>query len=247
MWSAVLFGIMSMYMAFFSTMQEMAQVKFEMLPKEYLQLMGVEDISQMGNYVTFFGMIFNILIIIMSIYAVIFSMNLILKEEKNKTIEYLYALSVTRKEIYLSKVLVALCAVFFVVLSVGIAGIIFGFASGSDTFSMVDMSAVIKITGTVPFFFAALGLFLSSLTSKYVSSGLGAGIVMLTYMLGYLGKILEGKADFLKYFSPFELLSPTNALALSGETYGAFGVIAALTVILLILASIMYKRRDFSL
>lgn len=54
MWSAVLFGIMSMYMAFFSTMQEMAQVKFEMLPKEYLQLMGVEDISQMGNYVTFF-------------------------------------------------------------------------------------------------------------------------------------------------------------------------------------------------
>lgn len=124
-WSAVLFGIMSMYMAFFSTMQEMAQVKFEMLPKEYLQLMGVEDISQMGNYVTFFGMIFNILIIIMSIYAVTFSMNLILKEEKNKTIEYLYALSVTRKEIYFSKVLVALCAVFFVVLSVGIAGIIF--------------------------------------------------------------------------------------------------------------------------
>lgn len=83
-WSAVLFGIMSMYMAFFSTMQEMAQVKFEMLPKEYLQLMGVEDISQMGNYVTFFGMIFNILIIIMSIYAVTFSMNLILKEEKTK-------------------------------------------------------------------------------------------------------------------------------------------------------------------
>ena len=70
---------------------------------------------------------------------------------------------------------------------------------------------------------------------------------MLTYMLGYLGKLLEDKADFLKYFSPFELLSPTNALALSGETYGAFGVIAALTVILLIFASIAYKRRDFSL
>lgn len=169
------------------------------------------------------------------------------KRRKNKTIEYLYALSVTRKEIYFSKLLVALCAVFFVVLSVGIAGIIFGFASGSDTFSVVDMSAVIKITGTVPFFFAALGLFLSSLTSKYVSSGLGASIVMLTYMLGYLGKLLEDKADFLKYFSPFELLSPTNALALSGETYGAFGVIAALTVILLIFASIAYKRRDFSL
>lgn len=169
------------------------------------------------------------------------------KRRKNKTIEYLYALSVTRKEIYVSKLLVALCAVFFVVLSVGIAGIIFGFASGSDTFSMVDMSAVIKITETVPFFFAALGLFLSSLSSKYVSSGLGAGIVMLTYMLGYLGKLLEDKADFLKYFSPFELLSPTNALALSGETYGAFGVIAALTVILLVVASIAYKKRDFSL
>lgn len=219
-----------------------------MLPKEYLQLMGVEDISQMGNYVTFFGMIFNILIIIMSIYAVTFSMNLILKEEKKKKPLNICTLYLLPEKKFMCQKYWWLCVpFFFVVLSVGIAGIIFGFASGSDTFSMVDMSSVIKITGTVPFFFAALGLFLSSLSSKYVSSGLGAGIVMLTYMLGYLGKLLEGKADFLKYFSPFELLSPTNALALSGETYGAFGVIAALTVILLIFASIAYKKRDFSL
>lgn len=106
---------------------------------------------------------------------------------------------------------------FFVVLAVGMAGIIFGFASGSDTFSMVDMSAVIKITGTVPFFFAALGLFLSSLSSKYVSSGLGAGIVMLTYMLGYLGKLLEGKADFLKYSVPLNCCPPPMPLPYPGK------------------------------
>ena len=81
-WAIVLFGIMSMHMFFFSTMQEMAQVKFEMLPQEYLQLMGVNDIAEMGSYVPYFGMIFNILSIIMAVYAVSLGMNLLLKEEK---------------------------------------------------------------------------------------------------------------------------------------------------------------------
>lgn len=243
-WSIVLFGIMSMYMAFFSTMQEMAQVKFEMLPKEYLQLMGVEEISQMSNYVTFFGMIFNILVIVISIYAVTLGIHLIQKEEKNKTIEYLYSLAVTRKQIYCSKVLVALISIMIVVISTALAGMILGFIVGDETFVLLDVFSIMKVTGTIPFLFVALGLFLASTSAKYASTGLGCGIVMLTYMLGYLGKILEDKAEFLKYFSPFELLSPTNAVELSKETYIAFGVIDLLILLFLVTSAFTYHRRD---
>lgn len=246
-WSAVLFGIMSMYMFFFSTMQEMAQVKFEMLPKEYLQLMGVEEISQMSNYVTFFGMIFNILIIIISIYAVTLGIQILRKEEKNKTIEYLYSLAVTRKQIYFAKVLMALLAVLIVVLSTSLAGIIFGFLVGDDTFKLTDMIKIIKITGTVPFLFLSIGVAMSALSSKYSSNGLGSGIVMISYMLGYLAKILEDKAEFLKYFSPFELLSPTNVLNLSNETYIALGVIMLLILIFISLSSFAYNMRDYEI
>lgn len=246
-WSAVLFGIMSMYMFFFSTMQEMAQVKFEMLPKEYLQLMGVEDISQMSNYVTFFGMIFNILIIIISIYAVTLGVQTLRKEEQNKTIEYLYSLAVTRKQIFYAKVLMSLIAVLIVVLSTSLAGIIFGFLVGDDTFILTDMVKIIKITGTVPFIFLSIGLAISSIGGKYSSNGLGSGIVMLSYMLGYLAKILEDKGKFLKYFSPFELLSPANALNLSNETYISFITIVLFTLILIYLSSVAYKSRDYEL
>lgn len=246
-WATVLFGIMSMYMFFFSTMQEMAQVKFEMLPQEYLQLMGVDDIAEMGNYVTYFGMIFNILSIIMAVYAVSLGVNLLLKEEKNKTIEYLYSLEITRTQIYIAKVFTAFISVIVVVVATGLAGMIFGYAVGAETFQAVDVMAIIKITGTIPFLFVALGIFLSSASAKHASVGLGCGIVMLTYLLGYLGKILEDKAKFLKFFSPFELLSPSNAVALENETLIAFGVITSLTVLLIVCGNFFFVRRDYNL
>ena len=246
-WSLIMFGIMSMYMFFFSTMQEMAQVKFEMLPTEYLQLVGVSDMAQMSNYVNFFGMILNILVIIISIYAITTGFNLILKEEKDKTIEYLYSLSVTRKQIYISKLLIGFLSIFTAVFAASIAGILFGYIVGDNTFDLVKMFSIIKITGFVPFFFLSLGLFMSALSTKHSSASLGCGIVMISYMLGYLGKILEDKADFLKYFSPFELLSPTNAESLSNETLIAFLIIIVISIILLILSSFTYKYRDYNL
>lgn len=246
-WSAVLFGIMAMYMAFFSTMQEMARVKFERLPKEYLQLVGIEDLSEMSNYVSFFGMIFHILIIVLSLYAVTFSIHAITKEEQTKTIEYLYSLPVTRNEIYISKVCVTLCSVVIILLSTSLSGILFGFLVGDHTFQLADMFAIIKITGTIPFFFAAFGLFLASFSPKHAGTGLGCGFVMLTYMLGYLSEILEDKAEFLQYCSPFTLLSPANAVSLSKETAISFGILAVLIIVLLILSSFLYRRRDYSL
>lgn len=134
-----------------------------------------------------------------------------------------------------------------VVFTSSLAGIIFGFIVGDETFRLEEMFSIIKITGTVPFFFIAFGLFLSAASSKYTNTGLGCGIVMLTYMLGYLGNILEDKAEFLKFFSPFELLSPSNAVKATGNTYLSFGAVTALTVLFLVLSTFMYTRRDYNL
>ena len=83
-WGFAMAFFMCMYMAFFSTMQEIAQVKFELLPQAYLQLMGIEDLATAGNYDQYFAMICQLLMIFVSGFAVTFSMNLILKEEKKQ-------------------------------------------------------------------------------------------------------------------------------------------------------------------
>ena len=88
-WGFAMAFFMCMYMAFFSTMQEIAQVKFELLPQAYLQLMGIEDLATAGNYDQYFAMICQLLMIFVSGFAVTFSMNLILKEEKNKSIRFI--------------------------------------------------------------------------------------------------------------------------------------------------------------
>lgn len=243
-WSLVMFGLMAMYMAFFSTMQEVAQVKFEMLPNEYLQLIGAEDLSAMGNYVSFFGMIFNILIIAASVYAITSGISTILKEERSGTIEFLYALPVTRTQILISKITASFLCLLAAVLSAAAGGILFGFFVGGETFQIRDMLSIILITGLVPFVFLAAGVFMASCFPSVTSSGLGCGIVMISYMLGYLARILETEAEFLKYFSPFELLSPSRAVFPS-NTLPAFAAYAVLTVILLSISFISYRRRDF--
>ena len=92
-WALACFGVMSLYMVFFSTMQEMAQAKFEMLPEEFLQFVGMSELSELGNYVNYFGMIYNLLLIVISVYAVTLGVGIIEKEEKSNTVEYLYSLS----------------------------------------------------------------------------------------------------------------------------------------------------------
>lgn len=246
-WATTLFFVMAIYMLCFDTMKELAKAKFENLPDEYLQFVGISDIAQMDNYVTFFGMIFNLINIVISIFAITFGIQIIKKEESTKTIEYLYSLPVTRKDIILSKLLLGFVGVLLNVLVVLLSGVLCGLIIGDETFNVVEILAITKLAGIVPFFFLIIGLAVAATFKKNVSSGLGAGIVMLSYMLGYLGNILEDKGEFLKFFSPFELLSPTQILSESSQPYIVFGVLSILMILMILGSFFEYGKRDYKL
>ena len=118
LWCIGLFCIMFLYMILFPSMKEMAQMKFDAMPKELMQFMGMESMQDMGNYMHYFGMIFQIWLIVISFFAASFSDGLIVQEEKRKTIEYLYAMPVSRFDIYFAKVATAFLAVLAVVVNI---------------------------------------------------------------------------------------------------------------------------------
>ena len=246
-WSIAIFSIMFMYMILFPSMQDMAKIKMEAMPKEFLQLFDMENMNELANFTGYFGMVFNLILIAMSIFAATFAANLIYREEKSKTIEFLYSLEVSRAEIYVSKLITAFLACLAVLLSATLSTAVCGFINGGETFVFADFLQIVKVSGFTVFFFMAVSLMLAGLTAKVGVAGVGSMVVLFSYLLGYLSKLLETKAEWLAYCSPFELFSPQKALALENHTMTELGVYFGITAVFLIVGGMVYKRRDFNI
>ena len=246
-WSFAMFAIMFLYMILFPSMQDMVKLKMEAMPKELLQIFGMEEMTELGNFVNYFGMIFSLVLVAISIFAVTFSANLIYKEEKSKTIEFLYSLEVSRIDIYISKLISSFVAVLTVLLSVVVSAAICGAINGGETFVIGDVMQIIKVSGFTAFFFASAALLLAGATAKIGVSTLGSMLVLVCYMLGYLARLLSDKLGWLANLSPFEVFSAERALSLESNTMLALGIYFALMLVFLIVGGIVYKRRDFNI
>ncbi len=246
-WCIAIFSIMFMYMILFPSMQDMAKIKMEALPKQFLQLFDMENFSSLDNFINYFGMVFNLILIAMSIFAATFSANLIFREEKTKTIEFLYSLEVSRTEIFVSKLITAFAATLAVLLSAAVSTAICGFINGGETFVFGDYVQIIKVSGFTLFFFMAVSLTIAAITTKVGVSAVGSMIVLFCYLLGYLTKLLDTKAQWLAYLSPFQLFDPKSALSLESHTMVEMGIYFGIMVVFLIMGGIVYKRRDFNI
>ena len=244
-WSLCVFVIMFIYMILFSSIQEIAQVKMDAMPKELLQLVGMSDMSDMSHYITYFGMIFNLVLIAVSLFATTFSAGLIVKDEQTKSIEFLASLSVSRTEIYVSKLLTAFVGVLMVISMAAISALICGLIGGGETFVMMDFITIVKFSSVTPFFFIAIAFLCAGAFVKISPVMVSSGVVILTYVAGYLGVLLEDKAKWLLHLSPFELFSPTHALALERSTLIAFSSYVIIAIIAGVVGHYVYKRRDF--
>ena len=207
-WIITIFSVMFLYMILFPSVQDLAKMKIDAMPKEILQLFDMENMSDMSNYLTYFGVVFNLILIALSIFAATFSANIIFREEKTKTIEFLYSLEVSRTEIYVSKVMTAFVANLGVLAAATAATWICGAINGGETFVVNDFLMIIKVSGFCVFFFMAVSLMLGGITTRVGVSTVGSMVALSCYLLGYLSKLLGTKAEWLAYLSPFELLQP---------------------------------------
>jgi len=242
-WGIALFLIMFLYMILFSSMKDIAVAKFESMPKEMLKLISIDSLSDMNNYIKYFGMIFSIMLIIISIYSSTFSAKLIYKEESVKTIEFLNSLNVNRSEIYISKLITAFISSTLVLLGCVLAALIGGLLSGKDTFVMYDFIKIIKMSSISVYFFMAVSFLISGITAKVNPASISSIVVLFSYMVGYLGVLLENK--FITYFSSFETFSTKNVLNMTTTTTVLSGIYLLLIIVFILIGHRFYKSRDF--
>lgn len=246
-WTISIFAIMFLYMILFPSVQDMAQVKMEAMPEELMQFMGMDDFSDMSNYMSYFAMIYNMILVAISIFATVLGAGILAKEEKNKTIEFLYSMEISRLEIYVSKFLAAYIGVMVVIIGAAVSTIICGMINGGETFILMDLIQMIKGSSITPFVFLTVGTMIAGGTSKISGGSAGSVLVILCYVLGFLSTMVSDNLSWLKYLSPFEVLSPEVAVELTGEV---MATMCGYFVVMVIFAGIggwIYNKRDFQI
>lgn len=244
-WIVALFAIMFLYMILFNSIQDIGRVEMEMMPMELLELMGMEHMSDMSSFVTYFGMIYGIMLIAISVFSSSYTAGLLYKEEKERTIEFLYSLEVSRSEIYISKALTGFIGTILVLISSIASTIICGYINGGETFHLGDTLKLGVLSGFIPIIFWAFGLLFASLTAKFRTSMAGSMLVFFTYILGYLSSLLGDKATELAYISPFEMFRPRLMLDLGQREYISFLIYFLVIIACVICGRMIYNRRDF--
>lgn len=221
---------------------EMMNEMIKIFPEEVLKAFNM-DIS---NIDTAFGWLktegFIFVLLITGIYSGILGSNILLKEENDKTIEYLNSLPVTRKKIVLNKVSVGIIYIILMILTLLIfnfIGLKFIEEFNEKQFLLLSITPI--FSSLVIF---TLCLFLSTFTHKTKKTlGISLGIVFMSYFLQIISEMSD-KTEFLKYISIFTLADIRNVIS-NIEINPLMVILSlAITIVLLILTIIRYEKKE---
>ena len=143
-------------------------------------------------------------------YAGILRSNILLKEEDNKTIEYLNSLPIKRNDIIYDKVLSGLTYIILMVFGLGIFNFIYLSLSGKFDVTQYILLSITPLFSSIVIYFICM--YLSTFTHKTKKMlGMSLGIVLISYVLQMFSTMAK-EVEFLKYFSIFTLSDIRNVI-----------------------------------
>lgn len=246
-WTSILIGLFLVVFLVYPSIvnsenMEMMDEMMKMFPEEMLKAfnMDISTIDSAFGWLKTEGFVFVLLIT--GIYSGILGSNILLKEESDKTIEYLNSVPVTRKNIVINKIL---CGLLYIILMIAIIGI-FNFIglslSGEFDRKSYILLSITPIFSSIVIF--AVCLFLSTFTHKTKKTiGISLGIVFASYFLNIISEIGES-TEFLKYISIFTLADIRNVIINESVNPLMIVLTIGITVVFMILTTIRYEKKE---
>lgn len=163
-----------------------------------------------SNYLMYWAYVYQFLLMAVSIYSLILGTGTLVKEENDKTIEYLYANPISRSQIVTSKLLAGITNILIVfvvmfLLSFGIGMIL----NVKDILNDMFLVFLVSVLPVLVYF--GIGLFLSSILRTSNAVSLSLGVFFLTYIVSMMADIVE-KLKFLSWASPFNYIIPIDVI-----------------------------------
>lgn len=246
-WTSILIGLfLVVFLVYPSIVNNdsigMMNEMMKLFPEEMLKAfnMDISSIDSAFGWLKTEGFVFVLLIT--GIYSGILGSNILLKEESDKTIEYLNSVPITRKNIVLSKIFCGLLYIILMVLVIGIFNFIGLYMSGDFNKKVYILLSITPVFSSVVIF--AICLFLSTFTHKTKKTlGISLGIVFASYFFNIIAEMGES-TEFLKYVSVYTLADIRNVILNASINPLLISLTIGITVILIVLTMIHYERKE---
>ncbi len=214
----------------------------KVLPEELLKTFNMDMTSISTAYGWFKSEGFTFILIITGLYSSILGGTILLKEESDKTIEYLYTLPIKRKDIVTSKIIVGLIYITLMVLIFGLFNYISMSIIGNLQVKQFVLLSITPLLISYPLF--AINLFISTFlhkTKKVI--GISLGMVFIFYIINVLSE-LSAKVEILKYFSIYTLADIRNVITdvRINPIYVIISII--ITILFIILSYRNYEKKE---
>lgn len=202
--------------------------------------LGVLDLSVAVEY---FGVLFTYIALVAAVHAAMLGAEIVSKEERDKTAEFLMAKPVSRARILTAKLAAALTNVLALNLftAAGSFGVLNYYSQGAPFAGRWGMLMAALLA--VQAFFLATGVFFASLTGKHsLATGAATGLLLLLFVIFVITDIF-GRTDFLRYLTPFKFFDAKVLMA--GKYENIYTLITVLCVAAFVFfAYRFYRRRD---
>jgi ABC-2 type transport system permease protein len=195
-------GGMGKYAGFSASGQPASEL-FNKLPKPVLAIFGVSalDIDKASG---FYGVLFMYLILMAGIHAAMLGSEILIKEERDHTAEFLMVKPITRSAVITAKLSAGVVnLIIFNLMTLIISITILSFVSKGE---VLDAEVFLLMFGMflLQLIFFSLGLCFSAISRFSRVSGVMTSVILFsTYLLSFIIDVYE-KVDFLKFLTPFK-------------------------------------------
>lgn len=250
-WMIVLLLLISITMAVYPTfLQNQAKIiaMLSIIPKGALQFKGISDFNALLSVLGFYAANNVIYMMVLgSIFSIVLASNILLKEEYEKTAEFLLSWPLSRRENFTVKLTVVFINIFLLNFVTATAGFLWMEFVKTEPFNISSFLVLSVYTFLLNILFGAAGLFFSTLVKKAKPiTTFSISFVLILYFIETLSKISPGISK-LGYLSPFRYAE----IDATSQDYrlGLFNLFyfIILSVLMTLLAWSNYRKKDIYL
>ncbi len=213
-WTSILIGLFLVvfliypYIMTDESMQSLDEM-MKVFPSELLKAfnMDITSINTAYGWLKSEGLMFVLLIV--GFYSSSLGYNTLLKEEYDKTIEYLGVLPIKRSKIVTNKIVASIIYILAMIIILGLFNYLALIISGDFNQQEYLLLSLSPIFIALPLF--AINLYISTIVKPKRNIGLSLGLVFVFYILNVFSE-LSDKVAFLKYFSVYTFADIRNIL-----------------------------------
>ena len=246
-WTSILVSILLTAFLVYPAMAAQTETLDELLktfPEELLKAFSMDliSISSVSGWFATEG--YMMVTLIGGSYVALLGGSILLKEESDKTIEYLYSKPISRNKIVLSRVLTGVIYIFSLNLIISLFTLVSFYLSDDLNVKLWFVMSV------APLFLHYLFFFLSLLFSTYFKkikamTGISLGLVLGTYFVHIL-TLMSDKLSFLKYVTPHEYFSSRYLIINEKLHYGYLLLTLILIIVSLSLTFYNYNKKELT-